>query len=81
MVVAVKRWTHIAVIGPATGNHPAAATALLRHALVRAALGILEEGGEGAALLLSLGQCIEGLERVLMLVSLAPLKELCPRRK
>jgi hypothetical protein len=28
--------------------------ALLRHALTAAALGVLEEGGEGAALLLSL---------------------------
>jgi hypothetical protein len=36
-----------------------------------AALGVLEEGGEGAALLLSLGRCVEGRKRVLMLASLA----------
>jgi hypothetical protein len=31
-----------AVIGPAAGNHPAAVTTLLRHALAVAALGVLE---------------------------------------
>jgi hypothetical protein len=35
------------------------------------ALSILEEGGEGAALLLSLQRCVEGRKRVLMLSSLA----------
>jgi hypothetical protein len=45
--------------------------ALLRHTLVTVALGVLEEGGEGEAFLLSLGRCIKGRKRVLMLVSLA----------
>jgi hypothetical protein len=36
-----------------------------------AALGIMEEGGEGATFLLFLGRCIEGRKRVLMLTSLA----------
>jgi hypothetical protein len=47
------------------------ATAFLRRALAAVALGVLEEGGEGAALLLSLRRCVEGGKRVLMLVSLA----------
>jgi hypothetical protein len=38
--------------------------------LTTAALAVLKEGGEGAALLLSLGRCVEGRKRVLMLVSL-----------
>jgi hypothetical protein len=41
------------VIGPAAGKHLAATTVLLRRALAAVALGVLEEGGEGAALLLS----------------------------
>jgi hypothetical protein len=45
--------------------------ALLRHMLAATALGVLEEGCEGAALLLSLGRCVEGRKRVLMLASLA----------
>jgi hypothetical protein len=52
------------VIEWAARNHPAAATILLRCALAAVALGLLEEGGEGAALLLSLRRCIEGGERV-----------------
>jgi hypothetical protein len=47
------------------------ATALLQHTLATTALGVLDEGGEGAAFLLSLGRCIEGRKRVLMLASLA----------
>jgi hypothetical protein len=48
-----------------------AVKALLRHTLTTAALGILEEGGDDEAFLMSLGRCIEGRERVLMLASLA----------
>jgi hypothetical protein len=73
-VVAVERWTASTVIGPAAGNHPSAATALLRHVLAAAALSVLEEGGEGAALLLSLHRCVEGRKRVLILASLALLR-------
>jgi hypothetical protein len=36
------------------GNHPAAATVLLRRALAAVVVDILEEEGEGDALLLSL---------------------------
>jgi hypothetical protein len=62
-----------AIIRPTwwAGNHPAAAQALLRHTLTTAALGILEEGCEGVAFLLSLGRCVEGRKRVLMLTLLA----------
>jgi hypothetical protein len=42
-----------------------AATALLRHTLAMAALGVPEEGGEGAVFRLSLGRCIEERKRAL----------------
>jgi hypothetical protein len=38
--------------------------------LAEVALGLLEEGGEGVALLLPLDRCIKGGERVLMLAAL-----------
>jgi hypothetical protein len=39
--------------------------------LAAVALGVLEEGGEGAVLLLSLCRCVKGQKRVLMLALLA----------
>jgi hypothetical protein len=42
MVLAVKYWTASSVIGQAAGNHPAAATVLLRRTLAVVALGLLE---------------------------------------
>jgi hypothetical protein len=44
-----------AVDGPTPSSDRRGATALLQHTFATAALGVLEEGGEGAAFLLSIG--------------------------